>query len=190
MALREDQIQRYGRQILLREVGGVGQRKLLAAPVRVLGSSPAVDVAVAYLVAGGTPVELAPGVEIHGFLEGQPLLALSADAVPVTAPALDLLPEGMASTAPAQVVLGGGVAFKTAAACPECWALTQAALPGVGPDVSCGSLGALVVQRMTLGWGPALGVICWKTDHFAEVATVRCPRHTISEGNSPVITST
>ena len=89
-----------------------------------------------------------------------------------------------------KVVLGGGVAFKTAAACPECWALTWAALPGGGPDVGCGSLAALVVQRITLGWGPELGLICWKTDHFAEVATARCPRHAISEGNSPVITST
>ncbi len=177
MALREDQIQRYGRQILLREVGGVGQQKLLAAPVRVLASSPAIDVAVAYLVAGGTPVELAPGVTIGGFLQGQPLTALSPDAVPNGPPALELLPPTLRSEAPTQVVVGGGLAFRTGAVCPDCWGLVLAALPAVAPDVATGSLAALVVQRLALGWSPPLGVITWSGGQFTQPAEARCPRH-------------
>ena len=58
MALSEDQIVRFGRQILLRELGGRGQERLLSSPVRVLGAGPAIDGAIAWLLAGGTPVEL------------------------------------------------------------------------------------------------------------------------------------
>ena len=40
MALREDQILRYSRQILLREVGGRGQEKLLAGGVLKTAAPP------------------------------------------------------------------------------------------------------------------------------------------------------
>jgi hypothetical protein len=53
--LREDQIERYARHILLPDVGGVGQKRLLAAVVVVeLGPDPAAEsVALAYLAAAG-----------------------------------------------------------------------------------------------------------------------------------------
>jgi molybdopterin/thiamine biosynthesis adenylyltransferase len=53
--LSESQIQRYARHILLPDVGGVGQGRLLAATVAVeVGASrPAAAVALAYLAAAG-----------------------------------------------------------------------------------------------------------------------------------------
>jgi len=53
MMLRDDQIHRYSRQLLLREVGGVGQARLLAARVRILGVGRAADEAATYLAAAG-----------------------------------------------------------------------------------------------------------------------------------------
>ncbi len=55
MSLSESQIQRYSRHILLPDVGGVGQRRLLAsAAALVLGPErPASAVALAYLAAAG-----------------------------------------------------------------------------------------------------------------------------------------
>ena len=63
MTLREDQVQRYGRQILLREVGGKGQEKLLNATVAVRGEGASLDEAITYLAAGGSPLDADYGVE-------------------------------------------------------------------------------------------------------------------------------
>lgn len=51
--LTENQIRRYSRQILLPEVGGRGQRKLLAARVRLLGTGTVAATAGVYLAAAG-----------------------------------------------------------------------------------------------------------------------------------------
>jgi molybdopterin-synthase adenylyltransferase len=78
VALREDQIRRYARHVLLPDVGGVGQERLLAAAVRV-DVGPGRDAEVAaliYLAAAGvgtlalagdatgavTPAEVAGGI--------------------------------------------------------------------------------------------------------------------------------
>ncbi len=55
MALGEQQIRRYARHILLPDIGGVGQARLLAsaALVPVGPSRPGSSVALAYLAAGG-----------------------------------------------------------------------------------------------------------------------------------------
>jgi len=53
MDLSDPQIERYSRQILLREVGGDGQAKILAARVLVAGEGPALPVAALYLAAAG-----------------------------------------------------------------------------------------------------------------------------------------
>lgn len=53
MALTEPQIHRYSRQILLRDVGGVGQQKLLATEVQLAGGGRALLTAAAYLAGGG-----------------------------------------------------------------------------------------------------------------------------------------
>lgn len=152
MALTEAQIQRYGRQILLREVGGKGQARLLARPVRVEGANPATDVAIAYLAAGGSPVDgPAPA---DGFLAGAALGAFNPDA-PVAGPAFaSLAAAGTTPSLPIAVIAGGdGVAF-THGGCPACLAATAATLaPQVAPvdAVLLGSLAALVLQRLALG---------------------------------------
>ncbi|MGH7160864.1 MAG: HesA/MoeB/ThiF family protein, partial [Acetobacteraceae bacterium] len=49
----EDEIQRYSRHILLREVGGIGQAKLRAASVLVVGAGGLGSPLVLYLAAAG-----------------------------------------------------------------------------------------------------------------------------------------
>lgn len=51
--LREDQIRRYARHVLLPDVGGVGQRRLLDATATFAELSPAAGAAFVYLAAAG-----------------------------------------------------------------------------------------------------------------------------------------
>jgi molybdopterin/thiamine biosynthesis adenylyltransferase len=51
--MREDQIRRYARHVLLPEVGGVGQKRLLAASVDVDDASGPAGAAIVYLAAAG-----------------------------------------------------------------------------------------------------------------------------------------
>jgi len=53
MKLTEDQITRYSRQIILKEVGGVGQRKLLNANISLIGLGALGSPIAYYLVAAG-----------------------------------------------------------------------------------------------------------------------------------------
>ena len=53
MDLTDPQIERYSRQILLREVGGAGQEKIRSARVLVAGEGSAVAIAALYLSAAG-----------------------------------------------------------------------------------------------------------------------------------------
>jgi adenylyltransferase/sulfurtransferase len=53
MALSDEQLERYARHIVLREVGGVGQQKLLAARVLVVGAGGLGSPVILYLAAAG-----------------------------------------------------------------------------------------------------------------------------------------
>ena len=53
MALSGDQIERYARHLLLREIGGPGQQKLLAARVLIVGAGGLGSPAAHYLAAAG-----------------------------------------------------------------------------------------------------------------------------------------
>lgn len=53
MSLSEDQLERYARHIVLKEIGGAGQRKLLAAHVSVIGAGGIGSPAIQYLAAAG-----------------------------------------------------------------------------------------------------------------------------------------
>ena len=55
MEFSEDQIERYSRQIVLKEVGGKGQKKLLGSKVTVIGLGALVSSAAFYLAAAVTP---------------------------------------------------------------------------------------------------------------------------------------
>ena len=52
-ALTDDQLDRYARHIILREIGGGGQRKLLGASVAVVGAGGLGSPCIAYLAAAG-----------------------------------------------------------------------------------------------------------------------------------------
>jgi hypothetical protein len=71
MALSEDQIVLYSRQILLAEVGGKGQERLGAAGVVVRGGGVAEEIAARYLAAGGTPVGAGGGDLALGWRQGR-----------------------------------------------------------------------------------------------------------------------
>jgi len=53
VALREDQIRRYARHVLLPDVGGAGQARLLASACAIDPRDPAERIAFEYLVAAG-----------------------------------------------------------------------------------------------------------------------------------------
>ncbi|HEY1334626.1 MAG TPA: Mov34/MPN/PAD-1 family protein, partial [Myxococcaceae bacterium] len=155
--LSEAQIQRYARQLLLRDVGERGQEALGAVEVELaLGGAVAAAAAV-YLRAGGTAVAVAgpsegPWAAMEPLLGAGPGVLLRVVAAPGA-------PEG------AGVVVGsaegGHVLWSVSAeGCRACLAAVTAALapPDVpeGSGVQLGSVLALLVQRRALGLAPAL----------------------------------
>ena len=149
MALREDQILRYSRQILLREVGGRGQQKLLDAPVTLDGASDVLDVAAAYLAASGTPLH---DRQLHGgFLHGNTLESFAPDAVAV-APAKGWLGAISEAAAIDATLFRVGVSNSGLVAVPAgmSWPVESEG-KGSSDSVTLGALAALVVQRFVLG---------------------------------------
>jgi proteasome lid subunit RPN8/RPN11 len=181
VALREDQILRYSRQILLKAVGGRGQEALLEGGARLEGTGPAGLTAAAYLAGGGTPV-VASGARLTaaavGFLVseedvGLPAAEVLARVLPDVNPdaaspraggRIAELPAAWNGEAP-WVALGGdgargAVVFRGSQGCVWCFGETVRALgppPSGVLGVALGALGALVFQRLQLGMGPELG---------------------------------
>lgn len=181
MALSEDQILRYSRQILLKDVGGRGQEALLEAGVRLEGAGPAGLTAAAYLAAGGTPVvttDAKVGPATVGFLVADSDIGHLASevltrvlpevnpdaAMPRPGGRIAELPAAWSGEAP-WVALGGdgtrgAVVFRGDQGCVWCFGETVRTL-GAAPNgvlgVALGTLGALVFQRLRLGMGPGLG---------------------------------
>jgi proteasome lid subunit RPN8/RPN11 len=181
VTLRELQIQRYSRGILLREVGGAGQRALLDTGARLTSGGPALLTAAAYLAAGGTPIQGPPGplqAWDAGFLVrasevGRPaeasvrsaLLALNADSVasPAHFGTLAALPLSGAASLPLVAVGRRAGRWVLWAASPDaCAPCLEAALrgaepPGGGPEaIHAGALAAMLFQRLVLGLAPPL----------------------------------
>ncbi|HYC21866.1 MAG TPA: hypothetical protein VEI94_04150 [Candidatus Bathyarchaeia archaeon] len=80
-ALSDDQIELYSRQIILRELGGTGQLRLLGARCLALGSGPAASAALTYLAAGGVgTIDVLGDASLRG-LALAPLEQLNPDVV-------------------------------------------------------------------------------------------------------------
>lgn len=152
-SLSEAQIQRYSRQILLKEVGGTGQLRLLGAAVEVWGEGSALDVAAAYLAAGGSPVRVR-GVWLQGF---------DPERSP-QAPVGLTVGEGPAPAAQLRLCLEVGAArivYRPAGGCAACF---ERQGPGVAAwtwhaPVVVGTLAALVGQQLLLGQRTSVGAL-------------------------------
>lgn len=203
MALSEADIVRYSRQILLKDVGGVGQQRLLAFGVRLRGEGSALSTAAAYLAASGVGVEpqhrpVTPAE--RGFLAassdvdepgGAALRAGLLDLNPgaVGRPATGVLGELPAAFPgdPPHVCIGwagkdGAVLFRAAGGCEACFLATAAGLsngPAGASSVALGALAALVVQRLALGWEDrALAGLALKPSGIIEeLELARCADH-------------
>ncbi|WP_428262944.1 ThiF family adenylyltransferase [Haliangium sp.] len=93
--LREDQVQRYLRHILLPDVGGVGQARLLSAAVQVeLGPDPAAEVvALAYLAAAGVGRLLLGGDALVPITAAEARAGILFAAADIGRPRLDAIAE-------------------------------------------------------------------------------------------------
>ena len=173
--LTEPQIQRYARQLLLRDVGERGQEALGAVLVELALPDEVAAAAAAYLRAGGT--------EVHG-------LALSDAPWAWTPPLLEAAPQRRlhvvaAPTVPerAAVVVGSDAGRAVLwslgeSGCRACLADGVRGLgpPDVGAAVQTGSLVALLVQRRALGLAsPIEGLALSEGGAISTLAARPCP---------------
>lgn len=175
MPLTEEQIVRFSRQILLQQVGGVGQARLLASTLHVRSDGPAERTCAAYVAAGGGGVKAPPcteGATVPGFLEDWALLTTQpsggegAVTVLTSAPSVEGVP-----AATHTIVLGaqGGeavIVFAARDGCPACVAEATGRLeaPPAWAGELQGALAALVHQRFALGLEAGAGVLRMRAD--------------------------
>lgn len=176
MPLSEEQIVRFSRQILLTEVGGAGQLKLLGSGARVAGRGPAPWTAAAYVAAGGSPVDpngaLPARVDELGFWADGPTggtlitsIVGPGAAVPSTG--------AVAIIAEEHVVFGGA---GTCRACLDRSRADSAKRPRPEDADLLGAVAALAHQRFALGSSDA-GVLRITADGgLAREPLARCPR--------------
>jgi proteasome lid subunit RPN8/RPN11 len=174
--LSEPQIQRYARQLLLRDVGEKGQEALGGFEISLAVGGAVADAAAAYLRAGGTEVHL-PAARGGPWALTPPLLDSGPGAI------LQVVPTPRAPE-PAGVVLGsaaGGQALWSISTegCRGCLRQVTRALgvPDVpeAASVQVGSLVALLVQRRALGLaGPLEGLAISPTGVLSTLAPPAC----------------
>lgn len=176
--LTDDQARRYSRHVLLKEVGGKGQEKLLATPVKVRGGGTALETAAAYLAAGGSPLHWEGPEYTAFFLAGQvkPTLDdLNPDAAGPIGAEADVDPPRLESAAGVVLVGADQLAWFPAPWCDDCLEQQE---PGRG-DPQIGALAALAMQRLVLGLETKAGAL--KLDlaagKDARVDVPRCDKH-------------
>jgi [CysO sulfur-carrier protein]-S-L-cysteine hydrolase len=194
LELREDQVQRYSRTILLRQAGGCGQKALLSTGALLTSGGPALLTAAAYLAASGTPVDGPPstlstgdgGFLVRAAELGLPatptvrgaLERLNPDSVssPLRTGTLVALPDGCLQGRPLVAVGRRGMRWvvwgAAAEACGVCLALVVrgAEAPGTGPEaIQAGALAALLFQRLVLGLAPRLSGLEMGPEGWMEV---------------------
>jgi hypothetical protein len=152
MSLAEADLLRYSRQILVPEIGGVGQERLRACPVVLVGQGAGQRVAAEYLAAGGTEVCTSSDWPQR------------AERLSFDPGCLGEVPSSFFGSAP-WVALGwfgnrGEVLYRSAAGCARCFQENLELLSpvhlGTNP-VLLGTLAALTYQRLCLGLSSDLG---------------------------------
>jgi hypothetical protein len=196
MALRDDQIERYSRQILLPEIGGRGQERLLASRVALAGAGELAAGAARYLVGAGIgelrldPAALAAlGGGLERLNPDATVAAGAADAdttviaaADLALPALEALARqarrvGVPLVAAARSRDGGWLYVPAADACAVCAARAAAApadasaLSAVATGVLA-SLLALAVLERALDAPPDGPPLRW----FSAVTSLVTPR--------------
>ena len=161
MPLQPEEIVRFSRQILLPQVGGRGQERLLAARFGVEGRGAALEAARDYLEAGGCV--FSPSGE--GGLLGDPSCRKRGRP---------------------QIVLGGHrqagvVLWLDASGCRACFEATRETLGPLEDDassVSHGALAALIFQRVVWGAQEELGAIAFSVaDGLSSFELLGCGEH-------------
>jgi len=204
MSLTEDQIIRYSRQILLAQIGGRGQEKLLVCGAQLVGRGAAQATAAAYLAAGGILVRAAlqanakvrsdeTGLLFSRAEVGRPFaLALASAAAELNPDALPDAVCGLLGEVPADfsgsapwVALGwrqgrGEVVYRSERGCAECFRGQLGGLTNVplgAQSVLVGTVGALVFQRLCLGASDDLGLVTTDGEGELQAAPVNhCSR--------------
>lgn len=157
MTLDDARIARYGRQILLPEVGGRGQARWLASAVAVVGTGTAAAFAASLIGRAGvgrlalhgvgTEVTVAPDCTVVRYRETDPVdLALFVDVAPPAAYA--------GSTVVACGTTGAFVAALPGRPCVRCF-VPPAATAGAVSAWSLGALAAAETLRLLLQPGSA-----------------------------------
>jgi len=200
MPLSEQQIHRYSRQILLADVGGKGQSRLLESGSQVVGDGPAAQDAAAYLAGSGVRVALRGMVQAEeaGFLasaadlgraspEGleRTLRDLNPDAIGTQGKGcLAALPARFSGEGPWVAIGGrrreGAILYRSGKGCEECFRKNLTRLEASPEGVSqvlLGALAALVFQRLVLNLSADLGGL-WvaETGRLEVIDLERCSR--------------
>lgn len=197
MALSEDQVLRFSRQILVPEIGGQGQQTLLESGVRAMGAGPAHATAIAYLAASGCPISAAERQVVageEGFLfrrkdVGRSYEAALRDALEGagqdgsdgSVAGIGEMPASFSGPGP-WVAMGGRagrgeIVHRSQSGCAECFQQNVAELTRAPQPISVltGTLGALVFQRLRLGLCNPLGRIrVEESGAMSEMEVLRC----------------